>query len=157
MLTPKLPVVCRQISSISYGFGNKLIQKGQVNFLNLNFLISHLILMQFLFCKMQWSSLWVIDWFDLIWFINFKRHFQQSFSYIMATSFSGGGSRREPLTMGKQLVNFITCGCESSATCDMERRIRKCKILMQVSKVHPVSRQVNILHMFVVNILHSWV
>jgi hypothetical protein len=26
----------------------------------------------------------------------------------MATSFSGGGSRREPLTMGKQLVSFIT-------------------------------------------------
>jgi hypothetical protein len=23
--------------------------------------------------------------------------------------------RREPLTMGKQLVNFITCGCESNA------------------------------------------
>ena len=40
------------------------------------------------------------------------------FSYIMATSFSGGGSRstrREPRTMGKQLVNFTTCGCESSA------------------------------------------
>jgi hypothetical protein len=37
---------------------------------------------------------------------------------IMATSFSGGGSRstrREPPTLGKQLVNFITCGCESSA------------------------------------------
>jgi hypothetical protein len=35
----------------------------------------------------------------------------------MATSFSGGGSqstRREPPTLGKQLVNFITCGCESS-------------------------------------------
>jgi hypothetical protein len=34
------------------------------------------------------------------------------------TSFSGGRSwtaRREPLTMGKQLVNFIACGCESSA------------------------------------------
>jgi len=33
----------------------------------------------------------------------------------MATSFSGGGSRstrREPPTLGKQLVNFITCGCE---------------------------------------------
>jgi hypothetical protein len=31
----------------------------------------------------------------------------------MATSFSGGRSRstqREPPTMGKQLVNFITCG-----------------------------------------------
>ena len=40
------------------------------------------------------------------------------FSNIMATSFSGGRSwstRREPPTMGKQLVNFITCGCESSA------------------------------------------
>jgi hypothetical protein len=33
----------------------------------------------------------------------------------MTTTFSGGGSRREPPTMGKQLVNFITCGCESSA------------------------------------------
>jgi len=45
-------------------------------------------------------------------------HFQQYFSYIMATSFSGGRSRsirREPRTMGKQLVNVITCGCESSA------------------------------------------
>jgi hypothetical protein len=45
-------------------------------------------------------------------------HFQQYFSYIMATSFRGGRSQstwREPPTMGKQLVNFITCGCESSA------------------------------------------
>ena len=36
----------------------------------------------------------------------------------MATSFSGGRSRstrREPPTMGKQLVNFITCDCESSS------------------------------------------
>ena len=41
-----------------------------------------------------------------------------TFSYIIATSFSGGRSRstrREPPTMGKQLVNFITCGYESSA------------------------------------------
>jgi len=44
--------------------------------------------------------------------------FNATFSNIMATSFSGGGSRntrREPPTMDKQLVNFITCGCESSA------------------------------------------
>jgi hypothetical protein len=36
----------------------------------------------------------------------------------MATSFSGGGNwspRREPPTMDKQLISFITCGCESSA------------------------------------------
>ena len=36
-------------------------------------------------------------------------------SAIMAASFSGGISRREPLTMDKQLVSFITRGCESSA------------------------------------------
>jgi hypothetical protein len=51
---------------------------------------------------------------SLDWFIVFNA----TFSNIMATSFSGGGSRsirREPPTMGKQLVNFITCGCESSA------------------------------------------
>jgi hypothetical protein len=46
--------------------------------------------------------------------------FSATFSNIlaMATSFSGGGSRstrREPPTLGKELVNFITCGCESSA------------------------------------------
>jgi hypothetical protein len=42
--------------------------------------------------------------------------FNANFNYIIATSFSGGRSRstrKEPPTMGKQLVNFITC--ESSA------------------------------------------
>ena len=29
--------------------------------------------------------------------------------------FSGAGSRKEPPTLGKQLVNFFTCGCKSSA------------------------------------------
>jgi len=35
----------------------------------------------------------------------------------MATSFSSGSrnTRRDPPTMGKLLVNLITCGCESSA------------------------------------------
>ena len=50
--------------------------------------------------------------------LNLNFVFNATFSYIMATSFSGGGSRstrREPPTLGKQLVNFITCGCESSA------------------------------------------
>jgi len=45
-------------------------------------------------------------------------HVQQYFSYIIATSFSGGRSRstrKEPSTMGKQRANFITCGCEASA------------------------------------------
>jgi hypothetical protein len=44
--------------------------------------------------------------------------FNATFSNIKATSFSGGRSRstrREPPTMDKQMVNFITCGCESSA------------------------------------------
>jgi hypothetical protein len=42
--------------------------------------------------------------------------FSTTFSYIMATSLSGGKSPRELPTMGKQLVNFITCGCESSTS-----------------------------------------
>ena len=52
--------------------------------------------------------------FDLIFGV--QRHFQQYFSYIMVISFNGGRSRstrREPPTMGKQLINFITCGCGS--------------------------------------------
>ena len=63
--------------------------------------------------RMKWTSVGFLLRFDLIWFIVFNA----TFSYIMATSFSGGRSRctrREPPTMGKQLVNFITCGCESS-------------------------------------------
>jgi len=52
--------------------------------------------------------------------LNFgvQRHFQQYISYNMVTSFSGGRSRNircEPPTTGKQLLSFITCGCESSA------------------------------------------
>jgi hypothetical protein len=52
--------------------------------------------------------------FDLILIV-----LNTTFSYIMATSSSGGRSRstqKEPPTMGKQLVNFITCSCESSAS-----------------------------------------
>jgi hypothetical protein len=48
----------------------------------------------------------------------FNATFRNISAIIMATSFSDGGSRstrREPPTMGKQLVNFITCSCESSA------------------------------------------
>jgi hypothetical protein len=52
----------------------------------------------------------------LIDFLCFNTTFSNisaGLSYIMMTSFSGGRSRimqREPPTMGKQLVNFITCG-----------------------------------------------
>jgi hypothetical protein len=48
---------------------------------------------------------------DFFVFVCAYRHFQQYFSYIMATSFSGGRSwntRREAPTTDKQLVNFIT-------------------------------------------------
>jgi hypothetical protein len=55
---------------------------------------------------------------DLIWFDFWC--FSATFSNISATTgFSGGRSQstqREPSTMGKQLVNLITCGCESSAS-----------------------------------------
>jgi hypothetical protein len=59
-----------------------------------------------------WS--WKLSFITLIFFIfvdYLEGGLQQYFSYIMAISFSGGRSRntrREPPTMGKQLVNFIT-------------------------------------------------
>jgi len=51
----------------------------------------------------------------------------------MATRFSGGRSpstRREPPTMGKQLVNVSTCGCESSAICNLQIRARTQAVLV---------------------------
>jgi len=53
----------------------------------------------------------------------------------MTISFSGGRSRstrREPSTMGKQLVSFITSGCESSAPffCNLQRRARTHGVLV---------------------------
>ena len=55
--------------------------------------------------------------YNLILILGDQRYFQQYFSYIMATSFSGGRSRstrKEPPAMGKQMVNFITCGCATT-------------------------------------------
>jgi hypothetical protein len=70
------------------------------------------------FCNLQSLTQTPAALVDLILIFGILRHFQQYFSYIMATSFSGGRSRstrREPPPMGKQLVSFITCGRESSA------------------------------------------
>ena len=66
----------------------------------------------------------------MFWFLVFKRHFQQYFSYIMATSFSGERSRRESPTMGKKVVNFITCGCESSNFYNLQSRARTHAVLV---------------------------
>ena len=60
----------------------------------------------------------VSDWLIDFWCFNATFNNISATMYIMATSFSGGGSRstrREPLTMGKQLIIFITCGCKPSA------------------------------------------
>ena len=60
-------------------------------------------------------DMWLIHWLCIM---PLSLIFQLHVMYIMATSFSGGRSwstRREPPTISKQLVNFITCGCESSA------------------------------------------
>jgi hypothetical protein len=54
----------------------------------------------------------------MIWFFWCLTPLSVYFNYFMTTSFSGVRSRstrREPPIMGKQLVNFITCDCESSA------------------------------------------
>jgi hypothetical protein len=55
----------------------------------------------------------------------------------MATSYSGGRSRSartEPPTMGKQLVYFITCGCESSK----HKKYNQIKYFRTVSATCPV-------------------
>ena len=54
-----------------------------------------------------------------IWILVFNATFRY-ISAILWRPVSGGGgggrsTRREPPTLGKQLVNFISCGCESSA------------------------------------------
>ena len=53
---------------------------------------------------------------------------------MMATSFSGGGrrsTRREPPTMGKQLVIFIACDSESSVPfCNLQSRVRAHAVLV---------------------------
>jgi hypothetical protein len=59
---------------------------------------------------------------------------QQYFSYIMATNFSGRGSwsiRREPPTMGKQLVNIITStASQMHPFCNLQSRARTHTVLV---------------------------
>jgi len=59
----------------------------------------------------EYFCIWKLDFlFDFCDLMPLSAIFQQYFSYIMATSFSGGRSRstrREPPTMGKQLVNVF--------------------------------------------------
>ena len=53
-----------------------------------------------------------------LWCTVWQHAFEWWIHRCLATSFSGGRSRStrwEPPTMGKQLVNFLTCDCESSA------------------------------------------
>ena len=78
-----------------------------------DFSLSNLFYLAVIYSRLLHGTIFKIKWFDLIYSV--QRHLQQYFSY---TSFSGGRSlstRREPPTMDKQLVNFIICGCESSA------------------------------------------
>ena len=68
--------------------------------------------------RVSWSYLNFHVRFDLIWFIVLNATFSNISAISWQPVFSGGRSRstrRESPTMGKQLVNFITCGCESSA------------------------------------------
>ena len=71
-----------------------------------------------------------IDW--LIDFLVFNATFSNISAISWRPVFSGGRNGREPPTMGKQLVNFITCGCESSATffCNLQSRVRTHAVLV---------------------------
>ena len=56
-------------------------------------------------------------WFDLIWFLVFNATFSNisaiSWRPVLVVEEAGVPGKNQ--TMGKQLVTFITCGCESSA------------------------------------------
>ena len=63
------------------------------------------------------ARIWLIDWFLV---------FNATLSYIMATSFGGGkcrNTRREPPTMGKQLVN-LWLRVECTLFCNLQSRVR---------------------------------
>jgi hypothetical protein len=66
--------------------------------------------------------------------IYYKRHFQQYFSYIRATSLSGGKSRstrREPPTMGKQLVNLsLAAASRVHPFCNSQSRVLTYAVLV---------------------------
>ena len=62
-----------------------------------------------------WATIGIMPFGPVTNFLLAQKKFSAT---VMATSFSGGRSRRirrDQPTKGKQLVNFITCGCESSA------------------------------------------
>jgi hypothetical protein len=87
-------------------------------------LLAHGRLLRQSWCVFQWCfmknlnnfklcSIWYecyVGFHILIWFDLLSRHFQQYFSYIMATSFSGGRSRsirREPMEHNLKLFKFF--------------------------------------------------
>ena len=66
-----------------------------------------------------------------IWIGGVSRHFQQYFNYIMATSFIGGGSRREPPTLGKQLGNLsLAAASRVHHFCNLQSWVRTHAILV---------------------------
>jgi len=54
-------------------------------------------------------------WIKRIWNFWCLAPLSAIFQLYRGDQFGGGGSWREPQTLGKQLVNFITCSCELNA------------------------------------------
>jgi hypothetical protein len=57
----------------------------------------------------------------------------------------GGGNRstrREPPTLGKQLVNFITCGCKSSAEKKRNQKISLWFFIRLYRKINTLSLKI---------------
>jgi hypothetical protein len=69
------------------------------------------------------------------WFVVLNALFSNISTISWRPVFNGGRSRsirREPPTMRKQLVIFITCGCESSSSffCNLQSRVGTHAVLM---------------------------
>ena len=62
----------------------------------------------------NYSILYLIDWFLLL-NATFSNISAISWRPVLVTGGRSRSTRREPSTMSKQLVDFITCFCESSA------------------------------------------
>ena len=72
-------------------------------------------------------------WFDFIWFIVFNATFSNITAILWRPVWvvEQPAYPKEPPTMGKQLVNFITCGCTSSAPfCNSQSRAQTQVVLV---------------------------
>ena len=82
----------------------------------------------------------------LIDFLVFQHHFQQYFSFIMATSFSGGGSRstrREPSTLDK--LYHLRLRVQCTLFCNLQSQARTHVVLVIICLYEPLDPTIQLI------------